>query len=103
MYVRSVTLAINPEMWDEAVEFGNAIRDQVAAFPGLQSWVLMANRDTGQGTSFAVFESEDAFRAVNDQVNQIVSEFKRFFAAPPAEILGDVIVHVDTKGSVDHT
>ena len=57
MYARTVTVEIKPEMWDEAMDFGDSIKDQVAGFPGLQSWVLMANRDTGRGTSFSVIES----------------------------------------------
>lgn len=95
MYARTVTVDLNPEMWDEALEFGGSIKDRVAAFPGLKSWVLMANRETGRGTSFAVFESEESFRAVNDEVNGILSDFGRFFAGPPEEILGAVLVHVE--------
>jgi hypothetical protein len=96
MYARAVTVEINPEMWGEALEFGNAIKDEVASFPGLKSWVFMANRETGHGTSFAVFESEDTFRAANDQVNQILAEFRRFFVAAPNELLGDILVHVES-------
>ncbi len=101
MYARTVTVDLNPEMWDEAVEFGNSVKDRIAGFPGLISWALIANRETGKGTSFTLFEDEEAFRSVNDQINQILSEFGRFFVAPPNEILGDVLVHID-KGSI-HT
>lgn len=95
MFARTVTVDLNPEMWEEALDFGKSVKDQIAGFAGLKSWVLMANRETGQGTSFAVFESEDAFKAVNDQVNQILSDFGKFFAGPPNEILGDVLVQVE--------
>ena len=97
MYARTVTVDLDPEMWDEAVAFGNSIKDRIAAFPGLITWVLVANRDTGQGTSFSVFASEDAFREVNDDVNEILADFGRFFVAPPNELLGDVLVAVDNS------
>ena len=95
MYARTVTIKLNPEMWNEALEFGDSVKERIAGFPGLKSWVLMANQGTGECTSFAVFESEHAFKAVNDQINQILSEFGRFFVSPPNEILGDVLVHVE--------
>lgn len=90
-----VTLDLNTERWDEMRGFVNSVKDPVAAFPGLISWVLVANRQTGRGTSFSVFENEEAFLSVNDQINRIVSDFGQFFVAPPDELLGDVLVHVD--------
>ena len=47
------------------------------------------------GTSFAVFESRDAFEAVNPQINQILAAFGEFFSGPPSETLGDVLISVD--------
>ena len=95
LYARTVTVDLNPDLWEETLAFGNSVRDQIAEFPGLKSWVLVANRETGKGTSFSVFESEEAFLSVNDEINQILSEFGQFFTAPPNEILGDVLVHVE--------
>ena len=95
LYARTVTVDLNPELWEEALAFGNSVRDQIAGFPGLKSWMLVANRETGKGTSFTVFENEEAFRSVNDQINKILSDFGQFFTAPPNEILGDVLVYVE--------
>ena len=97
MYARAVTLDLDAQMWDELVEFGTTIKDRISGFPGLISWVLVANRETGKGTSFSVFEDEDAFLTVNDQINEIVSDFGRFFTAPPVELLGDVLTHLDNE------
>ena len=94
MFARTVTIDLDTELLDEAAAFGESVKDQIASFPGLLTWLLVVNRDTGQATSFSVFDSEEAFRAVNDQVNGILSDFGRFFVSPPNEILGDVLIQV---------
>jgi len=94
MYARTVTVDLDPDRWEEVLAFGSSVKDQIAAFPGLTSWHLVANRATGEGTSFAVFESEDAFDAVNDEVNAILADFGQFFTSPPRELLGDVLIAV---------
>ena len=63
----------------------------------LISWVLVGNSETGEGTSFSLFEDEKAFLAVNDKINEIVSDFGRFFTGPPVEQLGQVIAQLDTE------
>ena len=94
MYARTVIVDLDPDRWDDALAFGLSVKNQIAAFPGLTSWHLVGNRSTGEGTSFAVFESEDAFRSVNDDVNAILADFGQFFTSPPRELLGDVLVAV---------
>jgi hypothetical protein len=94
MYARTVTFDIDKELWAEALAFGASVEEQIAAFPGLRSWTLVGNPDTGEGTSFAVFESKQHFDTVNDQVNQILAGFATYFASPPNEKLGDVLAHV---------
>ncbi len=95
MYARTVTVDLNTDMWDEALEFGASVQDEIAAFPGLRSWVLVGSRETGKGTSFALFESKASFDAVNDDVNAILAEFATYFSSPPSETLGDVLAYVD--------
>lgn len=96
MYARSVTLHLNTGMWDELHQFGDEISHRISGFPGLISWVLVANSETGEGTSFSLFDDEEAFLAVNDRINEIVSDFGRFFTAAPREQLGEVIAQLDT-------
>lgn len=95
MYARAVTLQLNTEMWGELHQFGQEISRRISGFPGLLSWVLVANPETGQGTSFSLFENETAFLAANDKINAIVADFGRFFTGPPAEQLGQVIAQLD--------
>ena len=78
MYARAVTLDLNIEMWDELGEFGASIKDRISGFPGLISWVLVANRETGKGTSFSLFEDEQAFLAVNDKINAIFDGVRNY-------------------------
>ncbi len=96
MYARTVTVDLDRDRWEEVLAFGSSAKDQIATFPGLTSWHLVANRATGEGTSFAVFESEDAFDAVNDEVNdevnEILADFGQFFTSPPRELLEDVLI-----------
>ena len=92
MYARTVTIDLDPSMWDEAVEFGAEIRTRISAFEGLRDWYLIADPESGKAVSFSLFDDQEAFRAVNDQVNAIVAEFARFFVSRPEERLGEVIV-----------
>ena len=75
MYARTVTFDLNTDMWEEALAFGASVTYQIAGFPGLRSWVLVGNRETGKGTSFAVFENKQAFEAVNGEINEILAGF----------------------------
>lgn len=97
MYARTVTVDLDVDRWEEILAFGASVKDQIAAFPGLTSWHLVANRTTGEGTSFAVFESQDAFDAVNSEVNAILADFGQFFTSPPRELLGDVLIAVGRR------
>ena len=95
MYARTVTFDLNTDMWEEALAFGASVTDQIAGFPGLRSWVLVGNRETGKGTSFAVFENKQAFEAVNGEINEILAGFAVYFTSAPSEQLGDVLAHVN--------
>lgn len=95
MYARTVTVDLNTDMWDAMLAFGGSAEKQISAFPGLRSWTLVGNRETGKGTSFALFDSRAAFDAVNDRVNEILAEFRHYLASPPIEVLGEVLIHVD--------
>lgn len=93
-YARNVILHLDPERWEEAMEFAASIGEEIAAFPGLVSWTLSGDRSTGRAISHSVFASREAFLSVNPQINQIVSAFAAFFVAPPEETLGDVVIAV---------
>lgn len=95
MYARTVTVDMNTDLWQEMLACGASVEKEIAAFPGLRSWTLVGDRETGKGTSFAVFDSREAFDAVNHHVNQILAEFRQYLSAPPTELLGEVLVHVD--------
>jgi hypothetical protein len=95
MYARSVTLHIDTDKWDELHDFGEEISRRISGFPGLISWVLVANPETGDATSFSLFEDEKAFLAVNDRINEIVADFRRFFTDTPSELLGPVVAQLE--------
>lgn len=95
MYARSVTLQLDTGMWAELEEFGQEISRRISGFPGLISWYLVADRETGKGTSFSLFGDEEAFQAVNDEINEIVADFGRFFTAAPIELLGEVVARLE--------
>ena len=97
MFARSVTLHLDTNMWPQIREFALEVRRRLGEFPGLVSWSLVADSETGKATSYSVFDDEAAFLAVNDQINEIVSEFSRFFVAPPSELLGEVLADLKRR------
>ena len=97
MYARSVTLGLDPQRWDEVLEFSETIKERIAGFPGLVSWMLVGDPASGRAVSFSLFEDQAAFAAVNDAINAIVADFRRFFVASPDEVLGDVVAHLDSS------
>jgi hypothetical protein len=97
MYARSVTLGLDPRRWDEVLEFSEAIKERIGGFPGLLSWMLVGDPTSGRAVSFSLFEDRAAFSAVNDDINAIVADFRRFFVASPGEVLGEVVAHLDSR------
>ncbi len=57
----------------------------------------VGNRETGQGTAMAVFDSLDALEEVTDQVNQILAGFGAYFSGPPTVDIGEVVAHIDNS------
>lgn len=96
MYARSVTLGLDPDRWDEVLAFSETIKHRISGFPGLTSWMLVGDPSSGRAVSFSLFEDRAAFAAVDDDINAIVADFRRFFVASPDEVLGDVVAHLDT-------
>lgn len=95
MYARVVTFNLRADVWDDAVAALDPVVEQIAAFPGLRSWVNVGNRETGKGVALAVFESKDALEAVTSQVNEILAGFGQYFAGPPTVEVGEVLAYVD--------
>lgn len=95
MKARVVTYALNPDMWDEALSTLDTIVGRIEAFPGLRSWVNVADRETGKGVAVAVFESGEALEAVTPQVNEMLAGFGQYMTSPPSIEIGDVIAHID--------
>ena len=95
MHARVVRYNLKVDQYDEAVAALEPMLDQIGAFPGLRSWVNVGNRETGQGTAMAVFDSPEALEAVTDQVNQILAGFGAYFSAPPTVDIGEVVAYID--------
>lgn len=95
MYARSVTLGLDPERWDEVLEFAETIKQRIAGFPGLLTWMLVGDPSSGRAVSFSLFENRAAFVSVNEDINVIVADFRRFFVTPPDEVLGEIVANLD--------
>jgi len=95
MHARVVRYNVKVDQYDEAIAALEPMLDQIGAFPGLRSWVNVGNRETGQGTAMAVFDTQEALEAVTDQVNQILAGFGAYFSAPPTVDLGEVVAYID--------
>ena len=95
MHARVVRYNLKVDQYDEAIAALEPMLDQIGAFPGLRSWVNVGNRETGQGTAMAVFDTLEALEAVTDQVNQILAGFGAYFSAPPTVDIGEVVAYID--------
>ena len=95
MHARVVRYNLKVDQYDEAVAALEPMLDQIGAFPGLRSWVNVGNRETGQGTAMAVFDTLEALEAVTDEVNQILAGFGAYFSAPPTVDIGEVVAYID--------
>ncbi len=97
MHARVVRYKLNVDQYDEALAALEPVMDEIKAFPGLKSWVNVGDRETGQGTAMAVFDSLEALEEVTDQVNQILAGFGAYFSAPPTVDIGEVVAHIDNS------
>ena len=71
-----------------------SVKDQIAAFPGLQEWRFIADMATGRAVSFSTFDDRDAFLASKEEIDSILSALGQFLVDQPVEILGEVVVAV---------
>lgn len=95
MHARVVNYTLNPERWDEAVAALDTVVERLATFPGLRSWVNVANRETGKGTAIAAYETEETLAASAPQVQEILAGFGQYMTSAPSVETGDVVGHID--------
>lgn len=97
MYARTVTVELKSELFDEVLAFGRSVQTRFEGLPGLVFWSFSANRETGRGTSYSVFETEEAFLSLKADIDQILSALGAYLASPPTEILAEVLLSVDNR------
>ncbi|MBT8203731.1 MAG: hypothetical protein HKN74_09975 [Acidimicrobiia bacterium] len=94
MFARTVTASFDIDRAEEMADFGESVKDQIAAFPGLQEWRFIADMATGRAVSFSTFDDRDAFLASKEEIDSILSALGQFLVDQPVEILGEVVVAV---------
>ncbi len=94
MFARTVTASFDVALAAELAAFGESVKEQIAAFPGLREWHFVADPETGRAVSFSTFDDEDAFLASKTEIDEILAELRRFLVDRPVEILGNVVVSV---------
>jgi hypothetical protein len=97
MHTRLVTCTLKTERWNDIRSAVAGVVEQIEAIPGLRTWVLAADPETGTGFSTAVFESTAAFEAAEPRMNELLSGFGPYFEGPPSAETKELLAHVSNR------
>ena len=85
MYARVTTFQSDPSRIDEMNDIRNSIKGQLADVAGL-TVAYAAWNDDGSGSVMAVYESQDAAEAVQDQIASLWGQLGEVFTEPPTAV-----------------
>jgi hypothetical protein len=90
-----ITYTIKTDRWEDALSSLRSVVEQIGRFPGLESWVNTANRETGNGNAVAVFASSEALRDATPEVTKIISGLGAYMTATPQVEIGEVLAQIN--------
>ena len=90
----AITYIIKTDRWEDALSSLRSVVEQIGKFPGLQSWVNTANRETGNGHAIAVFDTDEALLNAEPAVTKIVNNLNAYMKATPHVEISDVLAQV---------
>ena len=85
MYARVTTFKSDPSKIDEMNDIRDSIKGQLANVAGL-SVAYVAWNDDGGGSVMAVYESQDAAEAAQDQVASLWGQMSEVLTEPPTAV-----------------
>lgn len=90
----AISYTVKTDRWDDALSSLRSVVEQISKFPGLESWANTANKDTGNGSAIAVFESSEALEQSLPAVNKIISGLGAYMIATPRLDVGELLAQI---------
>lgn len=87
MFYRLTQATYSPDQHDAIVSYIESIGDEVRALAGLRSGAFIGT-GPGEGVMIAAYESEDAFKAVEETINSMLGGVVPMLNGPPTTVSG---------------
>lgn len=95
MFAHVATFTIETDHWRRALGTLVPAKSEIAAIPGLRSWITVANPESGEGFAISVFETESELSVGVPEIGRILSGLAETFQAPWHTIRGEVLAFAD--------
>lgn len=89
-----ITYTIKTDRWEDALSSLRSVVEQISKFPGLESWANTANKETGNGSAIAVFETGETLEESIPAINRIISGLGAYMIATPSLEVGELLAQI---------
>ncbi|HEY5890168.1 MAG TPA: hypothetical protein VIW94_05665 [Acidimicrobiia bacterium] len=94
MRARAVHYTLKPDRWDDAQSALRSLLDEIKRQDGLESYINMANPETGTGTVISIFSTSEALNAAEPTMKKLLTDLDAYMKLTPIVEVGDVVAHI---------
>ncbi len=97
MRARAVHYNLKVYRWDDAQSALRSVLDDIQRLDGFESYLNVANRETGHGTTIAVFATSEAHANAEPEMKRILTSLDAYMKLTPTVEVGDVVAQLETS------
>lgn len=97
MRARTVHYILKVDRWDDAQSALRSVLDEIKGLVGFESYINVANRETGQGTIITVFATSENHISAEPAMKKILTGFDAYMKLTPTVEVGDVVAQLDNS------
>lgn len=94
MRARAVHYTLKTDRWDDAQSALRSLLDEIKRQDGLESYINIANPETGTGTVISVFSTTEAHDAAAEVMKKLLSALDAYMKLTPIVEVGDVVAQI---------
>lgn len=94
MRARAVHYTLKTDRWDDAQSALRSLLEEIKRQEGLESYINMANPETGAGTVVAIFSNSEALQAAEPTMKKLLTDLDAYMKLTPIVEIGDVVAHI---------
>ncbi len=94
MRARAVHYTLKTERWDDAQSALRSLLDEIKRQAGLESYINIANPETGTGTVVAIFSNGEALQAAEPAMRKLLTDLDAYMRLTPIVEIGEVVAQI---------